>query len=127
MCLVGLTLLAHPHVASPESAGAELAGADIQGASDDDSTEEPLAIEALCKAACSRLTQRPEHRHYLARYPHHLAGIPRHSAVGRIDAIALIRYGEGGIRTLGRCDPSTDFESAAFNRSATSPEGAWLF
>jgi hypothetical protein len=56
MCLVGLTLLAHPHVASPESAGAELAGADIQGVSDDDSTEEPLAIEALDKAACSRLT-----------------------------------------------------------------------
>ncbi len=29
--------------------------------------------------------------------------------------------GEGGIRTPVRFDPKTDFESAAFNRSATSP------
>ena len=31
--------------------------------------------------------------------------------------------GEGGIRTLDEFDPITDFESAAFNRSATSPGG----
>src|SRR6188768_2195482 len=29
--------------------------------------------------------------------------------------------GEGGIRTHGWCDPSTDFESAAIDHSATSP------
>ena len=29
--------------------------------------------------------------------------------------------GEGGIRTPGEFDPTTDFESAAVNRSATSP------
>ena len=29
--------------------------------------------------------------------------------------------GEGGIRTPDGCDTITDFESAAFNRSATSP------
>ena len=41
---------------------------------------------------------------------------------------SLKRNGEGGIRTLGGYDPTTDFESAAFNRSATSPGGVvWLF
>jgi hypothetical protein len=33
----------------------------------------------------------------------------------------VIFNGEGGIRTPGKFDPSTDFESAAFNHSATSP------
>ena len=30
--------------------------------------------------------------------------------------------GEGGIRTPGRFNPSTVFKTAAFDRSATSPE-----
>ena len=30
--------------------------------------------------------------------------------------------GEGGIRTLDRFDPTHDFESCAFNHSATSPD-----
>jgi hypothetical protein len=34
----------------------------------------------------------------------------------------LSRYGEERIRTSVRCDPKADFESAAFNHSATSPE-----
>ncbi len=29
--------------------------------------------------------------------------------------------GEGGIRTLGRFDPTPDFESGTFDHSATSP------
>ena len=29
--------------------------------------------------------------------------------------------GEGGIRTPGACEGSTDFKSAAFDHSATSP------
>ena len=33
--------------------------------------------------------------------------------------------GEGGIRTPVGCDPKLDFESSAFNRSATSPGGSF--
>lgn len=36
--------------------------------------------------------------------------------------MAIARNGEGGIRTPVRCDPKLDFESSAFNRSATSPD-----
>jgi hypothetical protein len=34
----------------------------------------------------------------------------------------IIKNGEERIRTSVRCDPKADFESAAFNHSATSPE-----
>ena len=34
--------------------------------------------------------------------------------------------GEGGIRTLGRFEPTPDFESGTFDHSATSPEAAIL-
>jgi hypothetical protein len=33
--------------------------------------------------------------------------------------------GEAGIRTLGGDQPSTVFKTAAFNRSATSPQAAY--
>ena len=35
----------------------------------------------------------------------------------------LIYGGEGGIRTHGKIAPTSDFESGAFNHSATSPKG----
>ncbi len=35
--------------------------------------------------------------------------------------LLVLRYGEGEIRTPVRCDPKSDFESDAFNHSATSP------
>ena len=34
--------------------------------------------------------------------------------------------GEGGIRTLGRFDPTPDFESGTFDHSATSPNRALI-
>ena len=34
----------------------------------------------------------------------------------------MVSGGEGGIRTPGRFNPSTVFKTAAFDRSATSPE-----
>ena len=37
------------------------------------------------------------------------------------------RDGEGGIRTPEGCDTLTDFESAAFDHSATSPTAKALF
>ena len=56
----------------------------------------------------------------------HLRGTPR-VATGRrrITQLRARLNGEGGIRTLGRGDtPTTVFETAAFDRSATSPRGS---
>ena len=51
---------------------------------------------------------------------------------GPIDTSGRVNYlirpfnnsfgGEGGIRTLGRFDPTPDFESGTFDHSATSPK-----
>lgn len=43
------------------------------------------------------------------------------SQIGKSQPAGQDGNGEGGIRTLGWFDPSTDFESAAFDHSATSP------
>ena len=44
---------------------------------------------------------------------------------GQVSTAQISTNGEGGIRTPDEFDPITDFESAAFDHSATSP-GAGL-
>ena len=40
----------------------------------------------------------------------------------RVTMAASWMSGEGGIRTLGGCDPTLDFESSTIGHSVTSPD-----
>ena len=40
----------------------------------------------------------------------------------RVTMAASRTNGEGGIRTLGGCDPTLDFESSTIGHSVTSPD-----
>ncbi len=52
----------------------------------------------------------------------HLKSLDRSWAIPCVQHVTFCcDNGEGGIRTPVRCDPKLDFESSAFNRSATSP------
>jgi hypothetical protein len=64
--------------------------------------------------------------------PTYLADMASHVETG-VETLApqgsgsldFTEHGSGGIRTHGRFDPTSDFESGAFNHSATLPDQFW--
>jgi hypothetical protein len=67
-----------------------------------------LALSETLNWATERAKPRKKHRH-------------NHRSELRTGVSQRLTGGEGGIRTLGTCKGTTVFETAAFNRSATSP------
>ena len=65
-------------------------------------------------------------RNAVSRIYHHRRKIQNHDATNENSGKALqqrlaAESGEGGIRTLGGCDPTLDFESSTIGHSVTSP------